>query len=245
MAATRPEAMEVVWIRSTRHPRLIRTKLGQAMHTGDDHAPSRAEVSSFYASIRDYHSEYHNHKEMLAWLGIAAYVLATASVATSTLDGAVPAGVVALATVPVLGYTRRQFNLRLYASQVIWASSRLAALALAGEDVGSQLRPLLVEHVDGDDTTRGNTGTRKASPAPATSEGIGITRQIFVRGLRVVFPQRCPLDMNELVLPESVTQMMASRPQQKTAVSAESLELSAYILLFSAGFITVLVLLFR
>jgi hypothetical protein len=43
---------------------------------------------------------------------------------------------------------RRQFNLRLYAGEVVWASARLAALTLAGVESGDSLAPRDIQEAD-------------------------------------------------------------------------------------------------
>jgi len=178
---------------------------------------------SFYSGLRDYQAAYHNHKEMLGWLGVAAYLVGTVQVALSSLRGLGPAVAVAVATVVLVAYVRRQFNLRLYAAQVVWASARLAALSLAGVESGDLLAP---------------------KEMPEAGEGLKGGRPWNVA--RVVRPDRHSVaQTNVEVHPQTVIAEMKRRQRGKYESRAEELELGSYLLVLVVGFATVLVLVLR
>jgi hypothetical protein len=186
--------------------------------------PARAELVSFYSGLRDFEAAYHNHKELLGWLGVAAYLVGAIQVALSSLRGPAPAVAVAVATIVVLAYVRRQFNLRFYAAEVVRASSRLAALALAGEGCSAELNPqgIARSHQSGDN---------------------GGSWQVF----RMVFPQRHNVAQTNLdVLPRAVvTEMTLLSPDRRPSSRAESLEVGTYMLVLVVGLATVLELALR
>jgi hypothetical protein len=188
--------------------------------------PLPSELVSFYSSLRDYQAAYHNHKEMLGWLGIAAYLVGTVQVALSSLRGIGPTVAVVVTTVVVLAYVRRQFNLRLYSAEVVRASARLAALALAGVDCDDQLAPKDIEEVD-ERSQRGKLAGM----------------------VRIVFPGRHNVaEINLDVLPHTVVAEMTEikkKRDRKYERRAESLETGTYILVSVVGIATVLVLMLR
>jgi hypothetical protein len=178
---------------------------------------------SFYSGLRDYQAAYHNHKEMLGWLGVAAYLVGTVQVALSSLSGVGPAVTVAVATLVVLAYVRRQFNLRLYAGEVVWASARLAALTLAGVESGDSLAPRDIQEAD--ERSKGGK----------------------LRGVvRMVFPDRHNVAETNLDLhPQTIVMEIKRKQNRKYASRAEDLELGTYILLFVVSIATMLVLVLR
>jgi hypothetical protein len=194
-------------------------------------SPTRSELAAFLSGVRDFEAAYHNHKEMLGWLSIAVYLAGAVQVALSTLRGIPAAAAIVAATVAVVTYARRQFNLRLYASQVVWATTRLSALALAGKiEVGDNVAP--------------EEPTPPDPPHRSAIERLG----------RAVFPERHSVDTtNRDVLPKLVVDEMRKRAslirEQKTGreseARAESLERGTYFLVFVVGIATVLVVLLR
>jgi hypothetical protein len=185
--------------------------------------PSRSELVSFYSGLRDNQAAYHNHKELLGWLGVAAYLVGTVQVALSDLRGPGPAIAVTVATVVLVAYVRRQFNLRLYAGQVVWASARLAALSLAGVEPGDLLAP--------EDIPEAGQGSKGGKPWSV---------------VRMIFPdQHSIVQTNVDVHPRTIIAEIARRQKGKYERRAEELELGTYILVLVVGIATVLVLMLR
>jgi hypothetical protein len=186
-------------------------------------SPSRSELVSFYSGLRDNQAAYHNHKELLGWLGVAAYLVGTVQVALSSLRGLGPAAAVAVATIVLVAYVRRQFNLRLYAAQVVWASARLAVLALAGVESGDPLAP-------GD--------------IPEAGEGLKGGKLWSL--VRLVLPgQHSVAQTNVEVHPQTIIAEMKRRQRGRYESRAEELEFGSYILVLVVGVATVLVLVLR